>query len=59
MEGHLSMHLARMDSSMAPPQLFGLSIQAQYSALGLPRNASVYSSGSPATVSEITCLRRA
>mmetsp|Transcript_11196 Transcript_11196/g.47001 ORF Transcript_11196/g.47001 Transcript_11196/m.47001 type:complete len:225 (+) Transcript_11196:3605-4279(+) len=49
--------LAKMESSTAPPQCFGSWIHAQYSALGLPRNPSLYVNSSPETTSAMT-LRR-
>lgn len=41
---------------MAPPQWFLSKIHRQYSALGRPRKASEYVSGSPDTAAAITRL---
>ena len=46
-----------MESSTAPPQCFGSSIHSQYSALGLPRNPSLYVNASPETTSAMTFRR--
>jgi hypothetical protein len=45
-----------MESSMPPPHRWLSRIQAQYSALGLPKNASVYVPGLPATASAMIFL---
>ena len=51
-------HFDRMDSSMAPPHFCSSRIQAQYSALGRSRKASVKVSGSSATVRAVSALLR-
>eukprot|EP00982_Pelagococcus_subviridis_P006813 30294-Pelagococcus_subviridis.AAC.78 len=47
---------ASMESSTAPPQWFDSRIQRQYSALGFPKNPSLYVNASPDTTSAMTFL---